>query len=132
LIRAHVDAVLERLRADAVLADSTFDGDVTGSPERYCNVYVNNGVRDQTRFTGPQSRAEFSFTIHSVGTDRKQAQLVAERVFAQLLDWTPTVPGRQCLRMRHAVSQPVQKDPDTADPTYWYGFDVFDLISDPA
>jgi hypothetical protein len=132
VIRAHVDAVLARLGEDEILAGSTFDGDVPGQPERYCNVYVNNGVRDQSRFTGPQSRAEFTFTIHSVGTDRAQAQLVGERVFAQLLDWTPTVPGRQCFRMRHAVSQPVQKDPDTADPAYWYGVDQFDLISDPA
>jgi hypothetical protein len=95
-IRAHKTAVLDRLKADPFLASITFEGIVTGGPSHYVSVFVNSGFREAERLTGPQATSTFTFTIHSVGSTPDQAQLVAEHVFAQLLDYTPTVTGRRC------------------------------------
>lgn len=130
MIRAHKNAVLARLREDAILADSTFGGEVTTRPARYCTVYVDSGFRQVERFTGGSGVADFSFTIHSVGSTQEQAQLVAERVFAQLLDWTPTIAGRNSRRMRHVASRPVAYDTDI-DPPLYFAVDVFDLTTAP-
>ncbi|MHB9004004.1 MAG: hypothetical protein ACYC6C_08055, partial [Coriobacteriia bacterium] len=124
MIRAHVDVVLARLRGDAVLAGATFDGRVEGTPEAYCVVYAGGGVRKSERLTGRSVFADFSFTIHSVGSTAEQARLVEERVLAQLVDWVPTVVGRNCRRMVHAVSRPVGMDNDVSPPLF-YGVDVF-------
>lgn len=131
MIRAHKNAVLARLREDAILADSTFEGEVSARPARYCTVYVDSGFRQVERFTGGSGVADFSFTIHSVGSTQEQAQLVAERVFAQLLDWTPTIAGRNSRRMRHVASRPVAYDTDI-DPPLYFAVDVFDLTTAPA
>ncbi|WP_223690109.1 DUF3168 domain-containing protein [Leifsonia poae] len=135
MIRAHVNAILARLREDTVLQGFTFEGVVLpdvqeNRPQRYCTIFTNSGYRTVERLSGPSATATFTYTIHSVGTDPQQAQAVAERVFAQLLDYTPTVVGRQCGRLRHAASQPVQVDTDVKPPLY-YCVDQFDLTSDP-
>jgi hypothetical protein len=130
-IRAHKTAVLDRLKADPFLASITFEGIVTGGPSHYVSVFVNSGFREAERLTGPQATSTFTFTIHSVGSTPDQAQLVAEHVFAQLLDYTPTVTGRRARRIRHAVSQPVQEDRDVT-PWIYYCVDQFDLTSEPA
>lgn len=131
MIRAHVDAVLARLRSDSILSDSTFDGQVSGSPARYCVVYASGGARVSERLTGRSVFAEFTFTIHSVGSTPEQARLVEERVIAQLLDWTPTIAGRNCRRTVHAISRPVAMDKDVSPPLF-YAVDGFDLTTAPA
>lgn len=124
-----MNAILSRLREDSVLSTVTFEGAVTDRPQRYCTVFTNSGYRTVERVTGPSATAEFTYTVHSVGSTPMQAQAVAERVFAQLLDYVPTVEGRQCSRLRHAGSQPVQQDFDV--PDLYYCVDQFDLTSDP-
>lgn len=131
MIREMKAAVLARLRQDSVLASSTFEGVVTNRPNRYVAVFSNSGNRTAERFTGSQGTSAQSFTIHSVGTTPDQAQAVADRVFAQLLDWTPTVEGRVCRRMRHEASEPVQIDRDVTPPMF-YGVDVFEVTSSPS
>lgn len=131
MIRAHKQAIIDRLKADPFLAAITFDGLVTDGPSHYASVFMNNGYREAERLTGPPVTATFTATIHSVGTTPDQAQLVAEHVFAQLLGHTPTVTDRQCRRIRHAASQPVQADRDVT-PWIWFCADQFDLTSDPA
>lgn len=131
MIRATKNAILARLRADAVLAGVTFEGVVEDRPELYCSVFINSGYRTSERFTGPAVTAEFTFTIHSVGTSQDQAQFVAERVFAQLLDFSPTIAGRTARRLRHVVSRPAELDRDVTPPL-WFVVDQFDLTTDPA
>lgn len=131
MIRDHVNAVLIRLRQDAILSGCTFQGLVTDRPNKYCAVFANSGTRAVERLTGPESQATFSFVIHSVGRQPDQAQLVTERVFAQLLDYTPIVPGRVAGRLRHVDSEPLQFDPD-APPGYFYTVDVFEYTTSPA
>lgn len=124
-------AVLARLRQDSVLASSTFEGVVTNRPNRYVAVFSDSGFRTAERFTGLQGTSSQSFTVHSVGTTPDQAQAIADRVFAQLLDWTPAVEGRVCRRMRHEASEPVQIDRDVTPPMF-YGVDVFEVTSSPS
>lgn len=128
-IRAHKNAILARLREDSVLASATFEGVVTDRPQRYCTVFTDSGYRTVERLAGPSATALFTYTVHSVGSTPDQAQAVAEHVFAQLLDFTPTVAGRLCGRLRHAASQPVQQDPDI--PDLYFCVDEFDVSSDP-
>lgn len=130
MIRAHTAAILARLREDTVLSTVTFEGVVTERPQRYCTVFTNSGYRTVERLAGPSATATFTYTIHSVGSDPQQAQAVAERVFAQLLDYVPTVAGRVSGRLRHAASQPVQLDTDVS-PALYYCVDQFDLTTDP-
>lgn len=129
-IRDHANAVLARLRADTVLAGCTFEGVVIDRPDRYCTLFLDNGEWEADRFTGPQDVATFTATIHSVGSTAEQAQMVAERVFAQLLGFTPTVANRYCRRIRHVNSQPVQLDQDVSPPLYWCA-DTFSFTSSP-
>lgn len=136
MIRAHTAAILERLRANGVLADATYEGlvlpDADGNrPQRYVSVFTNSGHRSIERLSGPSSTATFTYVIHSVGSDPWEAQAVAEHVFAQLLDFTPNVPERICGRLRHVSTQPVQMDDDST-PALFYCVDEFDLTTDPA
>jgi len=131
VIREHVNAILGRLREDAGLADIVFQGVVTDRPKRYCSVFVDNGFRDQERLTGGQWTADFSITVHSVGTTPEQAQWVAERVYAQLLGVRLTIPGRRARPVRAQGSQPVRVDADVSPPLF-YTVDEFGLTTSPA
>lgn len=104
---------------------------MTDRPQRYCTFFLNSGTRYADRLTGPDVAADFTVTVHSVGQDVTQAQAVAERVFAQLLNFTPAVDGRTCSRLRHTASMPVQDDDGTQPPLY-FCVDEFSFTSDPA
>jgi len=130
-IRDHAAALKARLEADSVLSGSTFEGVVSNRPQRYCTFFLTSGIRYSDRLSGPDSSADFTVTVHSVGQDPTQAQAVAERVFAQLLNFTPAVEGRSCTRLEHVPStMPTQLD-DTVDPGLYFNVDEFSFTSDP-
>lgn len=131
MIRAHFDALLAQLRQDPVLASCTFDGEVTEDPQRYCVVTLNSGDRYGDRLSGPDVAATFRANVRSIGSTREQAQAVAERVFAQLMNVRLTVTGRQVGLIRHAGGQPTSRD-DTVTPPLWFASDFFEFDSDPA
>jgi hypothetical protein len=131
VIRAHAKAIVARLEEDLILRGSTFQGVVTNRPARYCTVFMDSGLRVVERFNGLQTEVTFGVTVHSVGTTAEQSQLVAERVMAQLLDYRPIVAGRDCRRLRHVSSVPVDLDTDVSPPLY-FSVDQFDLTSSPA
>ena len=131
MIRAHKASLFGRMREDGILSTATFDGEVTNRPSRYCSVYMSGGLRESERFTGPSAFADFRITIHSVGTTIEQAQLVQERVMAQLIDATPAVAGRNPRRIRHVVSVEVELDTDIDSPLY-LARDVFEWTTAPA
>lgn len=131
LIRQHNDAFLAQLRLDSVLASVTFDGEVTGSPQGYCVVNFNNGDRYGDRLTSPDVSATFRAGVRWVGTDRFQAQAIAERGFAQLMNVRLVVDGRQLSLIRHAGGQQTQLDEATSNPRLWFGTDFFEFDSDP-
>ena len=129
-IRLHVNAVLARLREDSILATCTYQGVVDDRPTRFIAVFPDAGFREQSRYTGGQIQETYSFTIHSVGQTPEQAQLLAERVYAQLLGAKLTIAGRVCRPMRSVVSRPIQVDRDVT-PVMHYSVDVFELTTEP-
>lgn len=131
MIQEHLDAVLARLRANSGLATIVFDEAVTGSSTKFVVVYTDTGRDLDPRMTGPTTRTDFTYTIHSVGESKRQAIWVADRVRAQLLNFKPTVEGRTCTRLQHPVSRPITDDKDS-NPPLWYAVDQYDLTSFPA
>lgn len=131
-VNAHVAAVLARLRSDPQLATVVFDGEVTGNPARYVNVWHDTGTWGGHDAHDHQVDVDVTLTIHSVGSDnRYQAVWVSDRVRSLLLDWKPTVAGRRCWAIKAAGSQPVQKDTDVTPPKF-FAVDRFTLRSTPA
>jgi hypothetical protein len=118
-LRATAKAIITRLEEDTILAGSTYQGVVLDRPNRYLSLFLNGGRREQGRFTGPSSLADYTLTTHSVGTTPEQAQFVEERSQAKLVDFTPVVPGFQCRRIQQTDSQPLQLDADTSSPLYF-------------
>lgn len=131
LIQRHVDAVLALIRADPQLADVVFEGDVSGDPQRYVNVFHDTGFYSAHDYVDNNVDVEVTFTIHSVGVERWQAVWVSGRVTAALLGIKPVVIGRRCWRIAPAGSQPVTKDMDVEPPKF-FAADRFVLRSTPA
>ena len=131
LIERHVTAVLERIRTDPELEDLVFEGDVTGDPQRYVNVWHDTGFFSGRSMVGEHQELEVTFTIHAVGADRWQAVWVDGRVLALLNDWLPTVAGRRCWRLEPAGSMPVTKDTDVT-PSKFLAARRYVLRSTPA
>lgn len=130
MIRDTAAAVKSRLEQDPVLATCTFEGLVTDKPERYASFFLNSGVRYGDRLSGPDVSADFTLTVHSVGSDPYEAQAVAERVLAQLLNYKLVVAGRDCSLLRHTASIPISSD-DVIGASLFYGVDEFSFTSDP-
>lgn len=131
MTRAHDTALLERIREVTALADSVFDGDVTGQPQRYVNVHSTRGLARPDRLPGGlPTRIRKTYWVHSVGASKSQADGVAERVLAQIVGYVLIVPGWVCEPLMHEASEPVQKD-DSRQPVLYYGVDQLDVYSTP-
>lgn len=139
MTQAHDDAVIARIRQDAKLAECVFDGElpkknpdgtVFDVPQRYVLVHSNRGVARASRLAGLAIERRKTYWVHSVGLSKRQAESVAERVLAKLVNWTPQVAGWDSRRMQHESSQPVQKD-ESGKPPVYFGVDTFDLETTP-
>jgi len=134
MIRAHVDALLARLRLHAALATVVVDGivDPANPPKDppYVAVQVDSGVKSVERESSEvPTKADFRITVHSVGVDANQARYFAEKVHDQFLaGWRPVVTGWAPQAVQHRRSTPAQ--PDTSiTPASQYITDVFTLTS---
>ncbi len=127
----HADAFLRKVRANDALAGDAFEGEVTGNPDRYANVFHDTGFWTGHDAHGNPVDVEVTFTVHSVGTTREQAVWVSDRVRAAVLGWRPTVDGRRCWKVTSAGSQPVQKDTDVTPPKF-FAVDRYVMRSTPA
>jgi hypothetical protein len=129
-IRATRVAVLNRLKANPDLTAITFEGVVASRPQKYVTVFMDNGFRESERVTARNTRATFTVTVHSVGSTPEQVQWVAERVFAQLVNWTPSIEGRRSSRSRHVVSRPIDVDTGPNPPAF-FSVDQFEIETSP-
>lgn len=130
LIERHVTVLLDRIKADPQLSTSVFEGEVTGNPERYVNVFHDTGFFEPRSILGEHQDVDITFTIHAVGNDRWQATWVDGRVLAALNDVVLTVPGRRCWKLRPEGTQSVQKDDDVI-PVKFFAVRRFVLHSTP-
>lgn len=126
LDRLHIDAFLDRLRADvaapALVVYPNAEGFVpTNPPPPYVRAYF---TIERPIDAGGNSLAGISATwttrayIHSVGTNEYAATAYAMRVRVALLDFRPTIAGRVCWPIRHEAAQPVQRDEATGTPVF--------------
>jgi hypothetical protein len=137
----HDDAFLALIRADNELMETVYDGELRGpdgsrlaaasTPARYVVVHSNRGVVRPDRFTGPARRRRKTYWVHSVGLSKRQAEAVAERVLARVLNQRLIVPGWVCDPITHEASQPISTD-DSVKPARYFGVDQFDLYTSPA
>lgn len=118
LINRHVDALLARLRSDAQLASVVFQGEVTGDPDKYVNVWHDMGFFEPRTILGEHQDVDVTFTLHSIGKNAWQATWVDGRVLALLNDHILTVPGRRCFKLAPAGTQPVTKDTTVTPPKF--------------
>lgn len=135
MIRAHKNSFLALIRGAPILAAKTFDAlaknpDGSKVAPLYVVVHSDAGIRSSERLLAAQTRADFTYTVHSVGETAEQAQLGAERVYAQVLGKVPVVAGRKCWPITAETSQPVRLDTDVSPPLF-YAVDVFRLSSIP-
>lgn len=134
MIRAHVAALLARLRANPALTARVIDGaadpDDAALVPPFVVVYVDSGLRSVEREASEvPTKADFRITTHSVGVDADQARFFAEKVQDQLLGgWRPTVTGWAPQALQHSRTQPVTAD-TTVSPPSAYITDLFSLAS---
>ena len=129
--RLTAAAITARLQEDAILNGATFQGVVTNRPNRYVTYYLSSPDRESNRLTGPSNVHDYSIVFHSVGTTAEQAQLVDEKVQAQLVDWVPAIAGFNCRRVRVTATTPVAYDADVTPSLYYlastYGLTIESL-----
>ncbi|GGO59125.1 hypothetical protein GCM10010910_01350 [Microbacterium nanhaiense] len=131
LIERHVTALVDRIKTDPQLSGVVFEGEVTGNPQRYVNVWHDTGFFRAMSYVDEHQDVDVTFTIHSVGSDRWQATWVDGRVLAALNDVVLQVPGRRCFKLQPAGTQPVALD-DTVQPAVFLAVRRFILHSVPA
>lgn len=131
LVENHVQAVLDLIKAEPGLTAVTFEGDVTGDPERYVNVFHDTGFYEAHTMGDEPVDVTVSFTIHSVGLERWQALWASGRVFSRLIRARPVIPGRTCWPIAHSPGPPMRKDTDVV-PNKFLAIDTFTLKSTPA
>lgn len=131
LVENHVQAFLALIRTDSELATSLFEGDVRGDPDRFTNVFHTPGFYEGHTLNNELVDVTVTFTVHSVGLERWQAQWGAGRVTARVLGVTPQIPGRRCWRISHDPGPPIAKD-ETVTPPKFLAIDRYILKSTPA
>lgn len=129
-MRVLDNAFLAMIRSDPELASVVFEGTVTARPARYVSVFSRE-TRDVNRYTGPHSRIDSEFTVHSVGNSPDQAKRIREQMIARTLDLTPEVTGWRCGRVQFVTSRPIEVDRDVPPPL-WYTVDVLTFTAQPA
>lgn len=127
-MRAHRNAFMADL--ESRLAGSVFSSYSAADQSRYAVVFTGLSRRDQHRYSGPQGRSVFTFTVHSVGASEEQALWVAERV-NMVTDRVLEVPGRSLWPVEYVTGVPPDLDDDGPSPLWWV-VSQFDVVSDPA
>lgn len=122
----YKQAVIDLLEADPQLAGAVYAGEVTGTPPARYVLLFSTLVHDSDILTGPQSDHLVEITIHSVGSTPDQAEWVAGRVTAALLNVKPVIEGRSSGRIRHTGADPIRYD-DSTSPRVWFAADEFSL-----
>lgn len=133
-IQDHADAVLNLLRADALL--TVYDGQVTGTADHYVLVYAfrqlpgGDTAPDKTPLTGDTTTVDMRFYCHCVGVDAIAARAIQGRVQAALLDVTPLVAGRACFPVRWIDGTQSDRNEETGALVV-DAVDVYSLVSVP-
>jgi len=127
-MRAHRNAFITDLQSR--LSGSVFTSYAAADKSRYAVVFAALSRKERHRYTGPQGRLTFTFTVHSVGASEEQCLWVAERV-DQITDKTLTVANRSLWPVEYVTGMPPDLNDDGPSPL-WFSISQFDVVSDPA
>lgn len=140
----HAAAVLDRLGTSGDPDLVVFDGKVPRPPDvptlpvppyvlvRFTYRYL--GARDRpdaSDLTFASRAFEMTTRVYSVARTAQGIRALTNRVSVALLDWAPTVTGRNCSPMRHIDDFEVAPDEQTGT-TYFQLGDDYRFTSYPA
>jgi len=136
LLTDHDNAILARLREHDYLTPVVFKGKVPRLPDgtirnAYINVHASGRPYVAERRDGRRVQVARSYLINAVSTDPAEVERLQGAVVAQLLDFRPTIPGRNAWRLAYEASTAMRPDESTT-PWLWYTTDQFDLNTTPA
>lgn len=136
MIVAHKTALVALLHGDSILAGCGYEGavhfdDPSARPQKYWTLYTDSGLRVGDRLDGMPSSATLHYTIHCIGRQPEQAQLLADRIIGRLVGAQLVVDGFAPFRIQHVSSEPTSMD-TTVRPPLHYTVDRFDLRTQPA
>lgn len=123
-MRQHTAWLKARVESVPALASKTFVTLVKyPAPNQSVKVEVPfvvihpfDGIDEQSRFTGPRTKFNPRFVVHSVGADYTQAAAIAEAVKAKFVSGgfgiVPDVPGENSQKLTYEVPTGIQIDDD--------------------
>lgn len=113
---------------DAAPGLITFEGQVTGRPDRYTLIHARE-TRTVGRFTGPHSTLTNEYIVKSVGSTPDKAKQARELMLEAVLDKVLVTDGWKNKRVRFITSQPLTDDKDVT-PILFYTVDVLAFDSE--
>ncbi|HKS46349.1 MAG TPA: hypothetical protein VJT49_14810 [Amycolatopsis sp.] len=127
---AFVKGLLAGLPASMTL----YEGQVPGEPSfPYVVLRMDTGFEAAERLCGTSNRADFRFTLTSVGITDASARVVAGASRSLVLDVRPVVAARLCTPIRKETSLPIQPDNDVMLPASnlhpMFGVDGYHFVS---
>lgn len=127
MIRAHRAAI------ETLLAGLTFHVSraPSGTAVPYVVLHPDQGAATTTSYGGDSDWRPWTFQTTCVGSTTEQAEWMAEKVEARLLDVAPAVTGRTCSPIRKTTTVPVDRDEDVQPPVF-LARDVWAFASIPA
>ncbi len=129
MIRATADAVLALLQAQPV---TVYDGPPPNLPDvRYVVLSMSGGIRTADRLCGDELNDDVTFSTIAYGIGTEQVRWAQEKAHAALKDAAVVIAGRNCQRIKHSDSQPIEADFDV-DPPMLSALDVWRLITFPS
>ena len=121
---AHTKALKAWVEGDPDLAGIVFVGNVEGkAPTRYVLLFPQTPEHDVTRFAGRQEPLLIRHTAHSIGMTPAEAQWVADRLEARLVNAIVPVPGYDSKRVRHDGGMPMRVDTTVPPAVYFLADD---------
>jgi hypothetical protein len=138
LDQLHIDAALDRLRADVGPPPLVVYPDPEGEvPDEISPPYVRVYTSIERPSDGTANALEHRsvtwivrWYAHCVGTSEYTATAVAMRVNRALLDVAPAIAGRSCSQISQEAAQPTKRD-DSTGTTVYDRVDVYVMASAP-
>lgn len=117
MLRAHADAVLNRLASAAPDLTVYRPGQVPSKPATPYLLAIFDGLPEYTdRLSGNQGAGRCQIQASAVGASEREVLWAAEKARAALRGWRPTVAGRACGRVRRVASDGIFPDNDVTPP----------------
>lgn len=122
--KAQSDAVKARIQTYPLVATKTFKSIVDhGTLPPYVVIHGAPGTDTQERFTGGRTTSNPRYTLHLVGVDADQVEVMTDRLKAKFiangLGIPLSVPGETCRSLWWSAPVPIQVSTDPLPQMAW-------------